>query len=81
LWWGILTVRERELEVLGLVAVGRTNREIDEQLFVSVKTASTHVSNIISKLNVSSRVQAGPGRNPSVSGSGETPGVTVTGGT
>jgi DNA-binding CsgD family transcriptional regulator len=51
-----LTARERE--VLELVADGRSNSEIAQQLFISRKTASVHVSNIISKLGVSTRVQA-----------------------
>ena len=51
-----LTPRERE--VLGLVAAGRTNRQIGEQLYVSEKTASVHVSNILRKLGVNSRVDA-----------------------
>ena len=40
----------RELEVLALVAIGRTNREIAAELFISAKTASVHVSNIMAKL-------------------------------
>ncbi len=51
-----LTARERE--VLALVADGRSNTEIAQELFISRKTASVHVSNIISKLGVTSRVQA-----------------------
>jgi ATP/maltotriose-dependent transcriptional regulator MalT len=51
-----LTARERE--VLRLVAAGRSNREIGEELFISAKTASVHVSNILAKLEVSSRVEA-----------------------
>jgi DNA-binding NarL/FixJ family response regulator len=38
--------------VLGLVAEGRTNRQIAETLFISDKTASVHVSNILTKLGV-----------------------------
>lgn len=49
---------ERELEVLALVAAGRTNGEIAAGLFISVKTASVHVSNILRKLEVSSRQEA-----------------------
>lgn len=49
---------ERELEVLALVAAGRSNPQIAAELFISPKTASVHVSNIISKLNVSSRGEA-----------------------
>ena len=48
----------RELEVLRLVAIGRSNRDIATELFISAKTASVHVSNIMSKLGVSSRVEA-----------------------
>jgi DNA-binding NarL/FixJ family response regulator len=49
---------ERELEVLHLVAAGRSNPQIATELFISPKTASVHVSNIISKLNVASRGEA-----------------------
>jgi DNA-binding CsgD family transcriptional regulator len=49
---------ERELEVLRLVAAGRANRDIAAELFISPKTASVHVSNILAKLGVSSRVEA-----------------------
>ena len=48
----------RELEVLRLVAAGRSNREIGAALFISAKTASVHVSNILAKLGVASRVEA-----------------------
>ena len=51
-----LTPRERE--ILGLVALGRSNRQIGTQLFISAKTASVHVSNIIAKLGVSGRGEA-----------------------
>jgi DNA-binding CsgD family transcriptional regulator/tetratricopeptide (TPR) repeat protein len=51
-----LTVREQE--VLGLLATGRTNRQIAETLFISPKTATLHVSNILSKLGVTNRVEA-----------------------
>ena len=51
-----LTARERE--VLRLVAVGRTNREIGAELYMSPKTASVHVSRILRKLNVRGRVEA-----------------------
>ncbi|GLW66148.1 LuxR family transcriptional regulator [Actinomadura rubrobrunea] len=53
---GALTARERE--VLRLVAEGRNNRQIAEALFISPKTASVHVSNILAKLGVASRTQA-----------------------
>jgi DNA-binding CsgD family transcriptional regulator len=51
-----LTRRERE--VLGLVVLGRTNRQIAEALFISENTAGVHVSNIIGKLGVSGRTEA-----------------------
>jgi DNA-binding NarL/FixJ family response regulator len=44
--------------VLRLVAAGRSNRDIADELFISVKTASVHVSNILGKLGVTSRGQA-----------------------
>jgi DNA-binding NarL/FixJ family response regulator len=53
-----LGLTSREAEVLALVAAGRTNREIGAELYVSEKTASVHVSNILRKLGVSSRVDA-----------------------
>jgi DNA-binding CsgD family transcriptional regulator len=51
-----LTTRERE--VLRLIAAGRSNREIAAELFISAKTASVHVSNILGKLGVASRTEA-----------------------
>jgi DNA-binding CsgD family transcriptional regulator/tetratricopeptide (TPR) repeat protein len=51
-----LTPRERE--VLALVAEGRTNRQIAEALFITDKTASVHVSNILAKLGVANRAEA-----------------------
>jgi DNA-binding CsgD family transcriptional regulator/tetratricopeptide (TPR) repeat protein len=48
----------RESEVLDLVARGRTNRQIGEALFVTEKTASVHVSNILRKLDVRARTEA-----------------------
>jgi len=48
----------REGEVLALVAEGRSNREIALQLFISAKTASVHVSNILAKLDASGRTEA-----------------------
>ena len=53
-----LGLTSREAEVLTLVAAGRTNRQIGEELYVSDKTASVHVSNILRKLGVNSRVDA-----------------------
>ena len=48
----------RELEVLRLVATGRSNRDIAAELFISPKTASVHVSNILGKLGAASRGEA-----------------------
>lgn len=53
-----LGLTSREAEVLALVAAGRTNRQIGAELFVSEKTVSVHVSNILRKLGVTSRVEA-----------------------
>jgi len=49
---------EREQEILVLLAGGRSNPQIAESLFISPKTASVHVSNILAKLGVDSRVEA-----------------------
>jgi DNA-binding CsgD family transcriptional regulator len=49
----------RELEVLALVADGRTNHQIAETLYISDKTASVHVSHILAKLGVRNRSEAG----------------------
>lgn len=48
----------RELEVLHLIAAGKSNQEIADELFITLKTVKTHVSNILSKLEVSDRTQA-----------------------
>jgi DNA-binding NarL/FixJ family response regulator len=48
----------RELEVLRLVAAGRGNREIAAELFISPKTVSVHVSNLLGKLHVGTRGEA-----------------------
>jgi DNA-binding CsgD family transcriptional regulator len=53
-----LGLTARELEVLTLVATGLSNRQIGEQLFISEKTASVHVSNILGKLGVAGRGEA-----------------------
>jgi len=51
-----LTARERE--ILALVAEGRTNGDIGKQLFISTKTVSVHVSNILAKLGAGGRTEA-----------------------
>ena len=53
-----LGLTAREYEVLRLVAAGHSNREIASELFISAKTASVHVSNILGKLGVTSRGEA-----------------------
>ncbi|OKI69142.1 helix-turn-helix transcriptional regulator [Streptomyces sp. MJM1172] len=53
-----LGLTSRERDVLRLVAVGNTNRQIAEELFISPKTASVHVSNILAKLGVHGRGEA-----------------------
>jgi DNA-binding NarL/FixJ family response regulator len=53
---GELTLRERE--VVGLLAEGLTNNQLAQRLFISPKTAAVHVSNILMKLNLSTRAEA-----------------------
>ncbi len=53
---GSLTPRERD--VLGLVAAGMTNGQLAKRLFISTKTASVHVSNILAKLGATNRTEA-----------------------
>ena len=53
-----LGLTEREAEVLTLLAEGRTNRQIGQELFITEKTASVHVSRILMKLGVSNRGEA-----------------------
>lgn len=48
----------RETEVLKLIAEGKTNQEIADDLFIGIKTVKTHVSNVLSKLEVEDRTQA-----------------------
>jgi NarL family two-component system response regulator LiaR len=54
--WHELT--EREMEVLNFVVQGQSNRQIADAMFISVATVKAHVSNILSKLQVSSRAEA-----------------------
>jgi ATP/maltotriose-dependent transcriptional regulator MalT len=55
---GAAGLTARELEVLRLVADGRSNQQIADELFISRKTASVHVSHILAKLGVRTRVEA-----------------------
>ena len=52
------SLTDREVEVLGLVATGRTNRAVADALGISVKTVARHVANIFGKLGVSTRAAA-----------------------
>jgi DNA-binding NarL/FixJ family response regulator len=55
---GNLGLTPRELDVLRLVAEGLSNGQIGGRLFISTKTVSVHVSNILAKLGVASRTEA-----------------------
>jgi DNA-binding NarL/FixJ family response regulator len=52
------SLSDREMQVLHLLAAGKTNREIADALFISEKTVARHVSNIFDKVGVSSRAGA-----------------------
>jgi DNA-binding NarL/FixJ family response regulator len=52
------TLTPRETEILTLVAEGRSNGEIARQLFISAKTVSVHVSNVLAKLDAQGRTEA-----------------------
>jgi DNA-binding NarL/FixJ family response regulator len=54
----LAALTDREREVLSLIARGKSNREIGTELFITPKTASVHVSNILGKLGASSRTEA-----------------------
>jgi DNA-binding NarL/FixJ family response regulator len=54
----VTALTPRESEILALVAEGRSNGEIGKQLFISTKTVSVHVSNVLAKLDAASRTEA-----------------------
>jgi NarL family two-component system response regulator LiaR len=54
----LANLSEREFEVLRLIAAGKSNSEIAEQLVISANTVKSHVSNILSKLHLADRTQA-----------------------
>jgi DNA-binding NarL/FixJ family response regulator len=55
---GVHGLTSREVQVLRLVAAGKSNKELADALSLSVKTVERHVGNILTKLDVSSRVAA-----------------------
>jgi DNA-binding NarL/FixJ family response regulator len=55
---GLTSLTAREREILTLVAQGHSNREIADRLVISERTARTHVSNVLTKLQLASRTQA-----------------------
>ena len=55
---GVDVLTAREAEVLALVAQGLSNRQIGEKLYISGKTVSVHISNLLAKLGVSGRAEA-----------------------
>jgi predicted ATPase/DNA-binding CsgD family transcriptional regulator len=53
-----LRITDRELEVLSLIAAGKTDKDIAEELFISVRTVQSHVANVLAKLDVKVRSAA-----------------------
>ena len=56
--WDDVNLTEREVEILQHMALGQTNQEIADELFLSERTVRTHVTNILAKLNLNNRTQA-----------------------
>jgi NarL family two-component system response regulator LiaR len=54
----VSTLTDREIEILQQVALGKTNQEIADELFLSERTVRTHITNILAKLRLSNRTQA-----------------------
>jgi LuxR family maltose regulon positive regulatory protein len=57
-WFFLVSLSERELEVLQLIAEGLTNPEIASRVFLSLNTVKVHTRNIYGKLGVNNRTQA-----------------------
>jgi DNA-binding NarL/FixJ family response regulator len=53
-----IELSERELDVLRLIAIGKDNGQIAQELFISPKTVKNHISNILMKLQIENRIQA-----------------------
>jgi class 3 adenylate cyclase len=77
-----LGLTPRELEILAIVARGRTNHQIAEELFITEKTVGVHMTNILAKLGVTNRIDAaviadrlGVGRTSAAGRSGMAPAV------
>ncbi|MFQ6028889.1 MAG: response regulator transcription factor, partial [Dehalococcoidia bacterium] len=49
---------QREVEVLRLIALGRSNNDIAEELFISLRTVANHVTSILTKIGASNRTEA-----------------------
>jgi DNA-binding NarL/FixJ family response regulator len=54
----LASLSQRELEVLGLLATGKSNQEIADALFISLNTVATHVGNILTKTGAANRTEA-----------------------